>query len=273
MIPASQKVGVMQPKGTTLQISNHVINARYNYSLIQERIFNYLIYHCQQYIKAVREGMPVLQLQLFDDLDSNNQINIVIPLNQISAPCDYPNVRDSLVKMREVTVSVRYKDQKGHLWRDYTGVIDSFSMPEGKERSNYVIAKMRKDVAEMLVSMDRRSSDGVPINFTSFKYEVCMSSKNKYTPRIYKLIASWKNKGGFYITLDELRIMLDLKNKYKDVEAIKRRILRPVQEELQQNGDCWFNMDDTEFEVKEGKRVVGFRFKVIDTSSNLYYVK
>jgi hypothetical protein len=260
------------PKRTTLYVSNHLINARYNYSLIQERIFNYIIFHCQEYIKKVKDGTPIWQLDIFQDVNHETDIKIRIPLKEMAPPDEYNHVRESMQKMCSIVVQTLVTDREGKRWKQWQGLFTKANIPEDTKRSSYMIATMDRSVAEMIVAMQRRI-DGTPINFTTFMYEIAMNTKNKYTPRIYKLISSWKTKGAFYYSIEDLRELLQLGTRYKDVEALKRRILKPVQEELMENADCWYNLSDTTFEVKDGKKVVGFNFKVISAKSNLHYVK
>ncbi len=262
----------MPSEMTQLYLGNHVIEARYNYSLIQERIFNHIIFYCQQYIAQVKAGVPVMQLDLFNNLINDNEIKVPIMLKHIAAPDAYDHVRESCKNMREVTVMTKVKDKYGSTWKVWDGLINRIEESTTGTRSNMMIATISKSVAEMLVNIDRRS-DGTPINYTTFKYEICMSSKNKYTPRIYKILSGWKNRISKTITVEELRVALELGRRYKDSEALKRRILRPVMEELEQYGDIWYDTEDPEFEIKEGKKVVGYRFTIISTKQSLHYVK
>ncbi len=173
-------------------------------------------------------------------------------------------------KMCGIVVQTQAKDITGKIWKSWQGLFQKVSIPEDAKRSNYMIATMDISVAEMIVSIQRRA-DGIPVNFTTFMYEVAMNTKNKYTPRIYKLLCSWRKAGGFYYSIEDLRNLLQLGTRYKDVEALRRRILLPVQEELKENADIWFNVSETNFEEKDGKKVLGFNFKVISDQHNVNY--
>lgn len=254
---------------TKLYVSNHIVNARYNYSLIQERIFNFVLFYCQEYISKVKNGVPVRQLDMFNDI-SNSTIKIKIALKHISPPDEYDHVRESMQKMCTILLQTEVKDIRGKSWKQWQGLFLKVNIPADTKRSAFMIATMDTSVAEMIVSIQRRS-DGVPINFTSFMYEVAMNTKNKYTPRIYKLLCSWRKAGGFYYSVEELRNLLQLGTMYKDVEALRRRILIPVWEELKENADIWFNLTEKEFEQKDGKKVIGFNFKVISDQHNVNY--
>ena len=52
--------------------------------------------------------------------------------------------------------------------------------------------------------------------FTQFIKEIAFNASSKYTIRLYMLISSWKNKGGFSIDMGKFRKWLKLENKYND---------------------------------------------------------
>ena len=64
---------------------------------------------------------------------------------------------------------------------------------------------------------------------------------------------------------------MKLGSKYKDTNAIRTRILKPVSDELKENADLWFNVSDTSFDEKEGKKVTGFNFKIINVQHSVNY--
>lgn len=258
------------PTLTKMYVGNHLINARYNYSLIQERIFNYVIFQCQEYIKQVKDGKAVEQLDIFTDINNPDNIRLKLPLKQLGRHEDYEHIRESMQKMCTILIQTPYSDKSGRKWKLWQGLFSKVYEPMELQRSGYMVAEIDKSVGAMLVSMQRRP-DGTPINFSTFMYEVAAGSKNKYTSRLYKLVSSWQVKGGFYYSIDDLREYLQLGNKYKDTNALRTWILKPVSDELKENADCWFNVSDAYFEEKEGRKVLGYNFKVISARSNANY--
>jgi len=240
--------------------------------MIQEKIFTKVLFQLQPFITQVRQGIPVHQLDMFDDINQQNEITIVISLNQIADPDNYGHARQAAIRMQTCQVKVKRKDG----WASYQGLFIKVIAPEDVKRSNKIIIKMERSVAAMLVDLqvrrDQITGKITPINYTTFYYEYAIQTKNKYSSRIYKLLCSFRVAGGFYYSVDDLRDLLQLGTRYKDTEALKRRVLKPVQEELAQNSDVWFNMSDKNFEKKDGNKVVGFHFKVISDLSNLHYV-
>jgi len=263
-------VALKPPTLTKLYIGNHIVNARYNYSLIQERIFNFVIFQSQEYIKQVKDGKAVEQLDIFNEVNNSDNIRIRIPLKNIGRHEEYEHIRDSMQKMCAIIIQTPHIDKSGKHWKKWQGLFTSVYEPAEMQRSGYMIAEIDKSVAAMLVQLQRRP-DGTPINFSTFMYEVTKNARNKYTPRLYKLISSWQVKGGFYYSIEDLREYLQLGSRYRDTNALRTRILKPVSDELKENADCWFNVSDATFEEKDGKKVTGFNFKVISVKNSLNY--
>ncbi len=92
--------------------------------------------------------------------------------------------------------------------------------------------------------------------YSFYSLEVSMSLNNKYMVRLYWIICSWKLKGGFAITLENLQRILCLGKGYT-VNKIISRIILPSQEMLEQCSKIWFKYRI--YESMEGTYIV---FKV-----------
>jgi hypothetical protein len=103
------------------------------------------------------------------------------------------------------------------------------------------------------------------MHYTSFLLEAANSFSNKYGSRIYKMIAGWKEKGSFRITLEDFRKRLALGKRYPRYTDIRKNILLPVQQEMEKDRekfDCWFDCNEETFTIKEGRNVVALFFRV-----------
>ncbi|MEI6949884.1 replication initiation protein [Paraflavisolibacter sp. H34] len=241
-------------------IPNRVTNAQYDYTLIQEKIFNYVMYYLQEAILLNMNGGDYTQLELFKVVDTH--IKVRIPLKNIAIPAQYKDVRNSAKQLASIVVGVPYRDKdSGKSYTRYQGLF-KVSVPDELVRSSDLIIEIEKEIAKVLVELELNQA-GKPKNYTSFVLQIATQSKNKYTSRLYKKISSWKEKGGFYMSLDEFRDWLQLGDKYPTYYDLKKNILIPVQKELEGKAPCWFNCKEKSFEKREGKTVVGLHFKVI----------
>lgn len=268
MIPAIRTV-IYQP--------NAIVHAQYHYTLIQERIFNYVMFYLQHHIKRIMNGESITQLEIFNT--QNDDIRIIVPMAYIvpDSPSQYREVRRSAESLATVIVKVPYKHPTtGRDWHCITGLLSVHvpapSIGQGdlltKKRSNNIIISIRRNVAEMLVNIDKKQN-GQPQNFTSFLFEVTMTAKNKYTSRIYKFISSWKNRGVKEVKLQDFKAMLGIENSYSSYADFKNKILIPVQEELMQKADCWFDCEVEGFEVRANSQVEALNFKISSEERNL----
>ena len=244
-------------------VANRVIEASYNYSLIQEKIFNFLLFELQQAIKLSMNNQDYRQLALFKSKNSTT-IRVRILLRNLATPNNYLKVREAAAVMGKEQIRIKIVDENGKPATRIVQLFVAVETPDEGVRDSYLKIDMSEEVAQMLIDMDKRA-DGKAINYTSFILQVATGAvTNKYTPRIYKLISSWKNKTGFYQPLDDFRKWLGLKNDtYKSFAELKRNVLVPVQKDLEGKSDCWFNCAEKDFLRKEGNAVVGINWKVI----------
>ena len=90
-----RKKEVLVPKKSDMVfIPNRVTNAKYNYTLIQEKIFNFLLYNLQAAIRLNMNGGDYHQLELFKEINED-RVGISIPINNISTPNHYSEVREA----------------------------------------------------------------------------------------------------------------------------------------------------------------------------------
>ena len=88
------------------------------------------------------------------------------------------------------------------------------------------------------------------------KYELvtAMQFKSVYSMRMYELMSGQKRPLEF--TFEQLREMLCIKDKYSNANDFKRWVLDIAKKELDENSSYSFNY----IEIKEGRKVVGFKF-------------
>ncbi|MDP4272686.1 MAG: replication initiation protein [Bacteroidota bacterium] len=241
---------------------NRITNAIYDYSLIQERIFNAVIYYLQEPIKLSLKGEDYGQYSLFQEYKEQPTIKITIPLREITIPQHYDQVKKSIKQLASIVVEIPYINQKTQEKRVvYKGLL-SADIPSNSTRNSLIYIEVDKRVAKLLVEIDQNKG-GQPINYTRYVYEIAQNASNKYTSRVYKLICSWRKKGGFTIPLEDFRKWLGIEDKYKYFADIKKNILLPVQNELFEKADCWFNCKSDDFVTKQGNTVTHLNFKII----------
>lgn len=241
---------------------NRVTNAKYKFTLLQEKIFNTVLFFLQEAVLKRMNGEDYTQLNLFKEHNSAT-ITFDIPLNEISkSPQQYTQIKDSLKEMAGIVIVIPYRDRNNAEQRIRIAGLFNVDLDDEYKRTSKVRIIMDKMVARQLIEIDL-NREKRPVNFTKFVYQITQSSKNKYAPRIYKMICSWKNKGVYIISIEDFRSWLGIEDKYPYYRDIKKYILQPVQHELYQRADCWFDCESNDFAITKNKKLTHLKFRII----------
>ena len=96
-------------------------------------------------------------------------------------------------------------------------------------------------------------------NFTTYYLGDVIELKNKYSIRLYELFSSYAYKGGFEITLDELKTYLDI-NGYASYKDFKKRVLNTVIKEINEGTNLRIKIE----KIRHGKKIGELRFIIED---------
>jgi repA len=127
-----------------------------------------------------------------------------------------------------------------------------------KKKENYYEVKVDGSILPYLVQLAAK--------YTSYDLVVAISFKSTYTQRFYELCSQFKNKTGgvFFYTVEQIREMFQLVNKYHNTAALRIKVIDVARDEMKaqfDKGDCEIYFD---YWVKEkkGKEVIAWYFKV-----------
>jgi len=94
--------------------------------------------------------------------------------------------------------------------------------------------------------------------FTSYQLKQIGSLSSFYSVRLYELMSQFLKLGERECTLDQLRQMLDLGEKYQDVKDMRKRVLDPALKELNAHTDLAVVAEPR----RKGRKIVGFSFTI-----------
>lgn len=119
--------------------------------------------------------------------------------------------------------------------------------------------KMRGEGAVRLVWSDRvmRYISQLQTNFTSYKLNEISKLQSTHSIRIYEILMKFKSTGHRILTVDQLRLLLDIKEKYPLYKDFSKWVIRPSIAEL--NEHC--SMQITFEPVLKGRKTVALSFK------------
>ena len=149
-------------------------------------------------------------------------------------PDQYKEVKSMVRKLISIPVELDVKDPiTGEDSWSITGLFTKANIPKTPYSRGFSL-EMDREVAKVFINVDR--------GFTRYIKEIALRAQSRYTIRMYMLISSWKEKGGFSIYVDRFRKFLKLEDKYPEFKDLYRRVIRPVYEDLFEQADCWFEM-------------------------------
>jgi hypothetical protein len=209
---------------------------RYDYSLIQSKIFMRIIASMQSaiqeaidnYLKKRETELSIFNQNEFKDLEDPNMISLKIPIKEFGIPAtQYAQLKESLLALVTIPIETPIKDSTGRKWIELDNLC-SVRIPD-MGRVTYVYIRIKKSTAAMLLNMD--------LGFTKFLEETISFSTNVYTPRIYLILSPFLSTGECRIKTQDLRKYLRLTTKYKVFKDFVKRVITPVETELKRLSD------------------------------------
>ncbi|WP_128526995.1 replication initiation protein [Halobacillus litoralis] len=102
--------------------------------------------------------------------------------------------------------------------------------------------------------------------FTSYKLINIMRLSGRYSIRIYELMKKWERLKKTEFSIQELRLMLGIQNKYNDYSNFRKRVLDPAKKELDEKTDISFDYEPLR---KNGRSTSHIRFHIKKNQKNI----
>ena len=205
------QIAILQP--------NRVTEAKYDFSAIQHNILYIILHRIQQDV----DHRDRMNQTLF------NEIIMDIPLKELDASENYKHIFLSAKELIKKEISFKYKDEQGRTTYVATSCLSTVRYTRGTGTLKIYVTS---DAVTALAYIGE--------GFTRYQLKTAISLKSKYSKRLYELCSRWKDKGQFFVTIQRFRDMFSLSDSYKDIKALKRRVLEPGQEELRRTADIYF---------------------------------
>ncbi|ADY38212.1 initiator RepB protein (plasmid) [Phocaeicola salanitronis DSM 18170] len=263
--PRTNKPVVLPDNPTWLKQPNLITLMAGDFKTVQIRILIAVIEKLQNaieqsilYLNKYGTAIPFEQLTLFQEEQASDSITIDIAYKDLGVSSDqYSEVKAMLRKLVSIPVEFDAKDPiTGEECWQISGLFTKVNIPKTPYARSFSI-KMDKLVATAFINVDK--------GFTRYIKEIAFNAQSRYTIRMYMLISSWKDQGGFSIYLDRFRKYLKLENKYKDFKDLYRRVIRPVYDDLFEKADCWFEVAEV-YKLKSDLQPYKLNFKVIKSA-------
>lgn len=94
--------------------------------------------------------------------------------------------------------------------------------------------------------------------YTSYNLEQISTFQSFHSIRIYELLAQFKNTGWRQITVEKLKELLQITDKYKAYANLRRRVITPALEEINSKTDLFVELEP----IKNGRTIVALKFLI-----------
>jgi hypothetical protein len=210
------------------QQHNVITKARYNYTLIEKRI----IYH--------------ILIQLKKQEIADNQ-EITIPLHELTKDSKIEHVQRSSISLLKKIFEI--KDPVNKSWTA-TGILQYITIENGMLKT-----EIAKKIKPYLLTLG---------NFTRLNIEIAVNLKSVHTQRLYEICCQYRDgKLKYRPSIEELKQMMMIEDKYSSYGHFKSRVLGPARKELKQlyennESDIMFNYH----EHKTSRQITHILFEI-----------
>ncbi len=225
---------------------NRITSARYELSLMEKRILYILI-------KDIRTKYADKNISttLFNDMIIKTNCKTLLKDLKETNP---KKVKDAFRTLRQKSFEWQNEYDESHENHEWFEV--GFINYGKWQKGGNIEFQVSKEILPFFVELTQR--------FTEYSLVVAMSLKSKWSQRFYEICCQWKNAGGRTITIEEIKNIFQLEEKYSRYASLKKYVIEVAHKELKELYDN--NQNDVYFEyseLKEGRSVSAIRMKII----------
>lgn len=215
--------------------SNHIIEASYRLSIAEQRVI-------LSAISQVRRDRPISDEVLYSVTATE-----IAQLCGTDSKTAYRDLRAAAERLqtRRVTLSlepdgitIRSKRRRSTVWVQTVDYIDQ----EGR-----IEMRFGKDILPYLTGLQRE--------FTQYALSDVAKMTSAYGIRLYELLAQWP-EGHRVVALDDLRCWLQLEDRYPSIKDLKRRVLDPAVEQINEHSPVMLTWSQR----KTGRKITHLMF-------------
>ena len=201
--------------GTMVVKSNELIQARLDWSTVEHRVALHLI-------SQIRK----------DDSEFRYQTVRIKDINEMtgsSSQALYTRAVEICESLIDQKVRIKREEAGGE--RKYT-VYNLLSSCEYIEGSGEIRARFNQDMKPFLLDLRKR--------FTRYRLQFAMRLRSVYAIRFYELMKMREGLKVMRISVDRLRDMLAVEDKYTRFTDLKRNVIEPARREVRETCDVYF---------------------------------
>ncbi len=215
--------------------SNALIEASYRLTTIEKK----LILAC---ITKIRHDQVIT-----DEVMYSISAEEISKLGGISVDAGYKNLHEAANRLLDRVVSITYEPNGGkkHKTTLKTHWVQSITYVDKEARVNL---RFSKDMLPYINQITKQ--------FTHYNYSAIAKMGSIHGIRLYELLVQWKASGYREIDIDWLKKQFNLTEKYSSIRDLKKRVIDPAVEEINNHSDMWCKWEQR----KTGRRVTHLIF-------------
>jgi plasmid replication initiation protein len=146
---------------------------------------------------------------------------------------------------------IRLKDPENNKnWKSFS------YLPKGEYKDGKLTLLINSEMKPFIQDLQK--------NFTQYHIENVKPLKSGYSIRIFELLKMHAYKGRYRVSIDKLRKMFGLEDKYKTYGMFKKRILDSSKKEIKEYCDIYFEYR----EIKTGNKVTEIEFEIFEQNKS-----
>lgn len=219
----------------TIYKSNALVEAQYRLSVAEQRI----MLAC---ISQVRRDQPITDEVLYSVSAAE-----IADLSGTSSKAAYDELAKAALRLkrREVWLKERPNGDGSHEITLITGWVQSIRYRKHEGR---VELRFTRDMLPYLTQLTEQ--------FTRYALDDVARMTSAHAIRLYELLAQWRGAGERVVELDWLREALQLEGQYPAFKDLRRRVIEPAVEQINQQSPLWLKWTQR----KTGRKITHLYF-------------
>jgi plasmid replication initiation protein len=146
---------------------------------------------------------------------------------------------------------IRLKDPENNKnWKSFS------YLPKGEYKDGKLTLLINSEMKPFIQDLQK--------NFTQYHIENVKPLKSGYSIRIFELLKMHAYRGRYRVTIDKIRKMFGLEDKYKTYGMFKKRVLESSKKEIKEHCDIYFEYR----ELKTGNKVTELEFEIFEQNKS-----
>lgn len=244
-----EDLNVLDKSGTWIKQSYAITVAKHSFNVHEMRIMTRITQALQKDMKYGKTRLEVANTLLGDKI-------VRIPTQKLlpQGSKNHAAVKRALKSLGEQSMLIRGKDKYG----------------EYETRARLIMKYkyyLNNEMVEIQLDRDILPDYLALASYSKYIAEVSFNSPSRYIMRLYQFISHWKDKTKKVVTLDELRDVLELGDKYNKPKDLRKHVLEPCIDYLKTHADVWFEIDSP---IKSGRSITGYVLKIYTTNTTTH---